>query len=351
MKAVVQYGPNFGEIEVRDVPKPQVREGDILLKVKAAGLCGSDLNFYKGRMVGAIPVIVGHEFAGEVAEVGSRVTRFRPGDRLVSDNTGYVCGTCFACSRGEYLWCENRKGLGSGMDGGFAEYVLIPEAVLSVYPNCLMRIPDGVSFEEAAILDPIANGYNAAIQQGGVMPGDSVAVFGVGPIGLSCILAARLAGARDVIAVVRKSTNQLHRDAARKYGATHIIEQETENAARVIRDITDGEGTALTLDSAGAYSLFPLAVDITRNGGKIVRLGYDWGGMGNHDLNLMTDRNISLVGHMGYNPIAWKNVLRRLSAGMIDVKSMITHRLPLVEYPEGIRLMREREAIKVIFLP
>ena len=350
MKAIVRYGLEHGQVELRHVPVPQIEEGDVLIKVKAAGLCGSDLNHYKGKTVTPVPVIIGHEFAGEIAAVGSRVTAWKVGDRVVSDNTGYVCGTCHACNTGEYLQCPNRKGLGSKMDGGFAEYVKISEPVLSVYPSCLMRIPDCISFEEAAILDPACNGYNAVVQQGGLMPGENVAVFGVGPIGLGCIAAAKVGGAVNIIAVVRKSTKDLHRNAAINMGATHIVEHDSKDAIKAIREITRGEGVALTLDSAGANELFPLSVDITRYGGKIVKLGYDWAPLG-YSLYTMTNRNISMVGHMGYNPIAWKNVIRLLEAGKISTKLTITHRLPLDRFEEGIRLMNSREAIKVIFQP
>ncbi|MHB1315190.1 MAG: zinc-dependent alcohol dehydrogenase [Christensenellales bacterium] len=350
MKAIVRYGLENGQVEMRQVPVPGIGEGDVLIRVKAAGLCGSDLNSYRGKTVVPVPVILGHEFAGEIAAVGSRVTAWKVGDRVVSDNTGYVCGTCYACNTGEYLQCPNRKGLGSKMDGGFAEYVKISEPVLSVYPSCLMRIPDCIPFEEAAILDPACNGYNAVIQQGGLTPGESVAVFGVGPIGLGCIAAAKVGGAVNIIAVVRKSTRELHRNVAQAMGATHIVEQDNGDAVKAIRDITRGEGVALTLDSAGANELFPLSVDITRLGGKIVRLGYDWAPLG-YSLNLMTNRNISLVGHMGYNPIAWKNVIRLMEAGMLGTKQTITHRLPLEQFEEGIRLMSSREAIKVVFYP
>ena len=350
MKAVVRYEDGAGKLEVRDVPVPEISDGDVLLRVMAAGLCGSDVNTYKGRSVFRGPVIIGHEFAGVVEKVGSRVTAWKAGDRVVSDNTGDVCGTCHACIRGEYLWCPNRKGLGGGIDGGFAEYVRIPEHVLNTYPACLMRIPDNVSFEEAAILDPACNGYNACIQQGGMMPGDSVAVFGAGPLSLGAISAAKAGGAVDIICLVRKSTSKAHRDVALKLGATHILESNSDDAVSEVKRITDGEGVALVLDGAGPNGLFPISVDIVRNGGKIVRIGYDWEPLG-YSLNTMTNRNISIIGHMGYNPTSWKQVLKLLSAGMIDLKSTITHTLPLTDFDRGMELMINREAIKVVFKP
>ena len=213
-----------------------------------------------------------------------------------------------------------------------------------------MRLPDKISFEEGAILDPPANGYNAAIQQGGLMPGESVAVFGAGPLSLGSITVANAAGAVDIICIVRKSTNKLHRDAAIKLGATKILEAEDENLVKTVKDMTNGEGVSMVLDGAGPNELIELAVDITRYGGKILRIGYDWSPV-NYSLNNMVNRNISLIGHMGFNPVSWRNVIRLLNADKIDVKTMITHILPLTDFFRGVDAMLSREAIKVIYKP
>lgn len=350
MTAVVRYGHGKGEMEVRRVPVPEIGDGDVLLKVKAAGLCGSDINGWKGLTKGKPGTVQGHEFAGEIAAVGKRVKDWKPGDRVVSDNSGYVCGHCHACLKGEFLECETRLGLGSRLDGGFAEYCKIDEEVLMRHSMSLMRIPPSMSFEEAAIMDPVANGYNAVITQGALELGQHVVVIGAGPLGLGCIAAASLGGAASVITLVRSSTNKLHRDTAKALGATHIIETDSGDPLAAIRDITEGEGVALTLDTAGSNSLFPLCVSCTWKGGRIVKVGYDWGGLG-HSLNEMVDKNISLIGHMGYNPTAWKYGLRLVASGRWNIKPMITQRLPLEDFAEGVALMESREAVKVVFIP
>lgn len=208
MKAVIKkdYGPF--QIEYTDIQKPQVQEYDVLIKVKAAAICGSDLGLMYGTVEGKsvpYPIVIGHEFAGEICEVGPKVTRFKPGDRVVSDNTGYVCGVCHACSSGEYLFCAERKGMGNDMDGGFAEYVKIPGDVLMTFPNCLYKIPDNVSYEAAAMMDPLCNGYKSVIQEGGLLPGQNVVVFGCGAMGLFAMNAARLGSAGKIIAVGRET--------------------------------------------------------------------------------------------------------------------------------------------------
>lgn len=352
MKAVVRLGRECGNVKLMEKPIPQIEDGDILMKVHSAGLCGSDVNCYMGKCDSQrYPVVLGHEFAGTVAAVGRRVTRWKVGDRIVSDNTGTVCGTCYACMRGEYLQCPERLGLGSGLDGGFAEYVRIPEAALAPFPNAVWKIPDSISFDEAAILDPPSNAYNALIQQSGLIPGETVAVLGVGPLGLSSVALAAAAGASRVIVLCRSATNELHKEAARKLGATHFVLLDEGDPVQAVKDLTDGEGVAITSNCAGPNSLFPLTVDITRNGGKIALTGYDWEHPLGHELCTMTDRNISLVGHMGYNPVSWRNVIRLIDAGKLDIRPMITHHMKLESFHEAVELMRARKAIKIIFHP
>lgn len=356
MKAVVKFAHGAEGIGLREKPIPEIGEGDVLIRVRAAGLCGSDVHIYKGSgelPLGRLDMVIGHEFAGDVVAVGARVKHWKTGDRVASDNTGAVCGVCNACIRGEPIHCAHRLGLGSDLDGGFAEYVRIGAEVLDIFPSCLVHLPDELSYEEAAILDPVANGYTAVVQHGGFVPGDSVAVVGVGPLGLACINAAKLAGALHIFAIVRSSTSQTHRQAAQKLGATMILEQETDDIAAIVREKTHGEGVATAFECAGPAKLIGLCAGITRNGGRVVRVGLDFGGapLQLDTINAMTFRNVSLICHNGYNPLAWRYCVDLLAAGKLNCKATITHILPLERYREGVDLMLRREAIKVIYQP
>lgn len=355
LKAVVKFAPGPEGIDLCEKPIPEIGEGDLLVKIKAAGLCGSDLHIYRdvASDLGRMGVTIGHEFSGEVVRVGQRVKYWKKGDRVSSDNTGSVCGTCHACISGEPIQCRCRLGLGSDLDGGFAEYVKIGEEVLSVFPGCLVHVPDGISFEEAAILDPLANGYCAVVQHGYFLPGESVAVVGAGPLGLSCINSAKIAGAVNIVSIVRSTTNAIHRNMAKKLGATRILESDRDDIRSIVDTLTNGEGLACVYECAGPAQLLNLCTDITRNGGKVVRVGIDFSGAdcGLSVINKMLFRNISLVGHNGYNPVSWKNCINLLGAGMLNAKDMITHVLPLEDYHKGVQLMLNREAIKVVFKP
>lgn len=353
MKAVIKkdYGPFT--VEYADFPKPEAGDNDVVFKVKAAAICGSDLGLYYGKVEGKTvdyPIVIGHEFAGEVTEVGKNVTRWKVGDRVVSDNTGYVCGTCYACGSGEYLFCAHRKGMGNDMDGGFAEYVKIPGQVLQAFPNCLYRIPDNVIFEAAAMMDPCCNGYKAVVQEGGLLPGENVVVFGVGALGLFSVIAAKNAGAGRIIIVGMTEDEKVRFPLAKRLGTTDVVIADRENAVERCREIAGEEGIPLLIDCAGAPVVLKQAIDIVRNGGKIVKIGYSKNPL-DFSLDTMALKGIVLIGHMGYDSTSWKNCLRLLEKGEVDMEALISHRLPLSQWQQGLELVKNKEATKVILLP
>lgn len=351
MKGLVKYGYGKAETEIRDVEVPQLGDEDILLEVKAAGICGSDLAFDDGGHENLLnpPVILGHEFAGVIAEKGKNVVDWEVGDRVVSENTGSVCGKCYSCSVADYLSCPSRLGLGYGMDGGFTKYVKIPGAILKRMPSCLFTIPESMSFEEAAILDPCCNAYMAIVQESRFLPGQDLAVFGVGPLGLFSVQIGRAAGAANIIVV------GLERDAerfqlAKKLGATHIVKGDVEDVYEAVMNISSGEGVPLVVDCAGVSTALEQAIEITRNGGQIVKIGYDENPLG-LSLDPVLDKSISIKGHFGYNFVSWKNTIKLAEAKMIYLKAMISHELPLSQWKVGFDLARKQKSIKVILHP
>ncbi|MDF2713233.1 MAG: alcohol dehydrogenase [Paenibacillus sp.] len=348
MKALVKYGYGQGQTELRDVPVPEIGEDDLLIEVKAAGVCGSDIGFDNGEHPEYLrpPVILGHEFAGVVHRVGHRVSGWKAGDRVVSDNTGYVCGVCYACLTADYLNCPERLGLGYGMDGGFTQYVKISGDVMRKHPSCLHAIPDSVSFEEAAILDPACNAYKAVVQESRLLPGDDVVVYGVGALGLCSIQIARLAGAANIIAVA-SSRNQARFEIARKLGATHLIRYDQEDVAEQVKHITKGEPVALVVDCAGPNSVLREAMKLVRPGGTINRVGFD-GAPPDFSLDPMVNKGIKVQGHFAYDIVSWRHCLKLLALGKLDLKSVISGTLPLAEWDRAFELTRSKQASKVI---
>lgn len=351
MKAVVRYGHGRGETEIRNVPIPEIGDDDVLLEVKAAGVCGSDISFDNGGLADLVrpPVILGHEFSGVVAAFGKNVTEWKIGERVVSDNTGKVCGKCYACGRANYLYCEQRLGLGYGMDGGFTKYVKILGETLKVFPQSLMSIPEGMSFEEAAILDPCCNGYMAVVQESRIMPGDFGAVFGVGPLGLFAIQAMKVSGASKIITIGLSQDAQRFKLAS-KLGATDVVVADKEDVLERVREITQGEYAALTVDCAGLNQVLKQAIEITRQAGQIVKIGYDERPVG-FSLDVAINKGISVKGHFGYDWISWRNSMNLITSGAIDMKSMISHTMGISDFREAFNLVKARKSIKIILYP
>lgn len=348
MLALVKYGTGPGETELKEVPVPEIGDEDLLIEIKAAGICGSDIAYDNGDHPNHLncPVILGHEFSGIVAKTGKNVKDWKVGDRVVSDNTGYVCGKCHACANGQFLSCPDRLGMGYGMDGGFTDYVKISGTLLARNPNALFAIPENVSFEEAAILDPICNAYKAVVQEGRVLPGEDIIVYGVGPLGLFAIQIAAAAGCANIIAVGLAADAERF-EIAEKYGANHIIKSDEQDVCQEVRRITKGDMAAVCIDAAGANAVMYEAVKLVQTGGRIVRIGYDKRPYA-QTLDPFTDRGVSLIGHFGYDYNSWKNVMRLLELGKVDLKGMISHHIRLEDWKKGFELVRSRKAVKII---
>ena len=250
--AVVHYALEPLAVELREIPIPKVGEGEVLLEVGAVSVCGSDVHQSRNTHSWPvnIPVVLGHEFCGTVAKLGRGVTDFREGDRVVSETAAEICGSCLLCRTGRYNLCPSRKGFGYGVDGAMAQFVRVPA-------RCLHNIPDSLPFDIACLAEPHAVAYQAMCVNTRIAPGDFVVVVGPGPIGLLCTRMAALSGASTLV-VVGLSCDRPRLEAARRLGATHTVDIETENLEEIVRDlypigadvVCDASGASATLDTA-----------------------------------------------------------------------------------------------------
>src|SRR5919199_708850 len=234
MKAVVKYGTTDGQVELREVPVPEIGPTDVLLETAAAGICGSDVEQWRHHVTYKVntPVVMGHEFCGTVREAGSEVQGFRPGDRVASETAAYICGQCPYCLTGEYNLCPTRLGFGYGLDGAFTRYVRVPA-------RCLHRIPDNVSFEHAALTEPACVTYNAIHVKSRLRPGEPVVVIGPGPIGLFAVQMCRASGA-GTIALVGTAGDGRRLAVGREVGADLAINAEESDPLPAILEATEG---------------------------------------------------------------------------------------------------------------
>lgn len=352
MKALAKYGTpsQFGSYKWIDVPESVCGDDDIIIEVKAAAICGADMKHYKVENGSdEFGSVRGHELSGEIVKIGKNVTQWKLGQRVVSDNTAHVCGVCPSCESGDFLTCSEKVnlGLGYGTNGGFTKYCKIPGEILSIHKHAIWEIPENISYEEAAILDPICNAYKAIAQRSKFLPGQNIVVFGTGPLGLFSVQIAKIMGAVNIVMVGLDDDTKVRFGVASDLGATHIVNGSQEDVVARCQEICGKDGISLVVDCAGANIVLKQAIEMCRPNGEIVRIGMGFKPV-NFCINDISMKAISIIGHMGYDTTSWRNAINLLKSGKIQVKPMITHRLGLSEWDKGFALMESKEAIKVI---
>lgn len=312
MKALVNYADGPHQVEIQDVSVPDhLGPHDILMEVKAAGVCGSDLHMYHNTQGFPVnrPVTLGHEFSGVVAEVGSAVTQFQPGDRVVSETPASVCGTCIYCRTGQYNLCPQRLGFGVLVDGAMAQYVKTREAIVH-------RIPDNVSFEKAALTEPCCVAYNAVAHHSRVRPGDYVVVFGPGPIGLLCVQIAKMFHpGRIAVVGTQRDVNRL--EIAKQFGADEVLVAENCDVVPELLAYGDGFGPDLVLDAVGVSATLKQSIDVVRPAGQITKIGWGPAPVG-FSLDPIIQKAVRLQGSFSHLYPMWEKVLVMMGKGELD---------------------------------
>jgi 2-desacetyl-2-hydroxyethyl bacteriochlorophyllide A dehydrogenase len=343
MHAVTFQAP--GEVAVEQVPEPTLTApDDALVQIAASGICGSDLHIYHGRVPVEVGFTIGHEFVGTVVEAGDEVRRVAVGDRVLG-TFHTACATCAPCIRGDYHRCAHGRTFGHGsklgdLPGAQAERLLVPRANLT-----LRRVPEGMTDDVALFAgDVMGTGYHA-VAHAGVKAGDTVAVIGLGPVGLCAIQAARASGAAQVYAI---DTVADRLAMAGRFGATplHLTEDDPKGAVRA----ATGGGVDVTVDAVGDPGPLALAVSLTRDAGVVSGIGA-YAGKGEVPLGLAWLKGLSLKLGLA-NVIAHVDrVLALMQAGILDPAPLVTRHMALAEAPEAYRAYDAREALKIVLTP
>lgn len=337
MKAAVFYGPYDIRIEERDVPK--YGKNDVLIKLRAAYVCGTDVHIYSGNFDVPAPLIIGHNYSGEIEAVGSDVRDFRQGDRVMVEPVRY-CDECFYCQMGRYNICSHRVLPGMEKDGAFAEYTAVPS-------RNAFKIPEKVSFEEAAAMEPAAVALHA-MDFAKPLIGEYVAIIGQGPMGLVQTQMARLCGLK-VIAV---DLIPYRLELAKKLGADHVVNASRSDPVKEVVGLT-GEGADIVLESSGSVKGVKLTTKLARPAGRIVIVGSSRELLkhGPNSEEILT-KELIVYGVAGS---AWKYSLAMnlVAEGKIDIKSLITHRFPLEEIKGALETARRKEknVVMVLVIP
>ncbi len=330
-------------VELRDVPVPTIGDDDVLLRVGAVSVCGSEIHQVHCTHTWpvTVPVVLGHEFGGTVAAAGRTVRGFRAGDRVVSETSAIICGECEMCRSGRYNLCPRRKGFGYGVDGAMAEYVRVPA-------RCLHHIPDSLPFELACLAEPHAVAYNAMCVNSRIRPGDLVVVVGPGPIGLLCARMAALSGANPlVVAGLRADGRRL--DAARQLGATHTVNVQDEKLDEIVRGLRL-LGADLVCDASGAGRPLEAALAIARPDGQVTKVGWSPAGT-SIDTNPIVQKNLRLQGSFSHNYPIWERVIHLLAQGLTRAETIVGMTTGLDDWRTAFDAMHDGQVIKSVLVP
>jgi len=340
MKAAVLY--NIRDIRISDVPKPKIGPSDVLIRVKACGICGTDVHFYKGEWKVKLPLIPGHEFSGVVEEVGESVKGVEEGDHVVAE-PNITCGECYYCKMSERnFFCTNLKALGVDIDGAYAEYVKVPSK--NIY-----KVPDELAFEEAAMVEPLACCVRG-LDNVGIKVGERVAIVGTGPIGMLMIQLVKMWGATKVYAM---DVLDERLKIAERLGADVVINPLTEDPREVIMKDTNGIGVDVSIEAVGSVKAIETAFNLVRRGGRLLIFGVApqeavWCVKPFE----LYDKELKVVASYR-SPFTFGRAVEIASARRVNLKPIISHIISLDEVPEIFKKIdrREKGIVKVIIKP
>lgn len=343
MNAVLFYAPENIKYENIDVKEPQ--EGEILVRVKAALTCGTDVKTYhRGHpvLIKETPSGFGHEFSGIVERIGHGVTKFQVGDRVVAANTA-PCLDCYHCRIGEYNLCENLQFL----NGAYADFITIPKQIVEINTY---KIPENVSFEEAAFVEPLANVVHG-IERTEIKEGQSVGIVGSGPIGLMLARLAKLKGAKVIVA----GRNPMKLELAHSFAGADVIidlNLEPDPVMAFKSHSLEGKGLDVAIEAVGLPEIWERMFKLVRKGGTVHLFGGCKSGTSvNIDTRTLHYDEVKVIGVFHHTPQYVKQALDLIASGHVDVKKLITHKMPLCDLEKAIKMHKGGETLKILITP
>lgn len=344
MKALVKTQKGVGHIEYIDMPEPKPGEGEVLIEVKASGICGTDIHVKHDNFPYWPPVILGHEFSGEIIELGKDCKHYKVGERVVGEPHTQHCGVCYLCRTGNVQICPEKRSPGWGIHGSMTKYLVMPEKLLH-------RIPESMSYDIAATVEPTANTVHDVIERAEIVAGDFVVVLGPGPIGLLAGLTAKAAGARHVVMVGAPADEGLRLETAKKLGFETVLNVAKDNVLDTVMDLTGGVGADMVIECSGAAPAISSTVDLIRKKGKICVIGLT----GSDTLEFPWKKAAFKVADihfcMSTSYTSWDRAINLIAKGLIPAEKVITHVMPLDEWEKAFDIAEKQEGLKIILKP
>jgi L-iditol 2-dehydrogenase len=341
MQAVMKIAHGAGQVALREIDAPQPAPGQVLLAVRAAGICGTDIHIYHDEFPTRPPVVMGHEVAGEVVALGDGAPAELLRRRVTTETYFATCGACRFCLDGRPNLCQQRRSIGSAVNGGFAPYLVVPA-------RNLHQLPDAVGFRAGALTEPLACVVHGVLEQARVGPGDTAVIAGPGAIGLLTLQVVRAAGARALVLGTAADAPRL--DLARELGAEQALRVDTDDAARAVADLTGGAGADVVYECAGAGPAAQQLLGLVRRGGRYVQIGLfsapvAW------DLNQLCYKELTVTGSNASTPSAWRTAIQLMAAGAVRTEPLVSHRFQLAQWADAFATFEARAGVKLIFEP
>lgn len=342
MRALVKESIEPGHFSMHDLPMPIPGKDQVRIKIVRAGICQTDWVYInQGGFALKPPVVLGHEIAGIVDEVGEGVEGFEIGQRVLTQTTYHVCGKCRFCKQGLYNHCAERKGLGSAQNGGFAEYVV-------TWKGSVMALPEEITFDQAACVEPMACGVHAMAERCPVYVNDVVVVMGPGTIGLGVAQVAKAQGGIVVVAGLTADRPRL--DAALKMGIDRVVDIQTEDLEAIVKEMTDGFGADVVVEATGNVKAVDTAMKVVRRRGRFVPMGVFTTPI-DIDFHNIKKKELDVYGSHAQVPTAWETTLKMLQNGKLSTDLIVTHVFPLTEWEKAFETVSRKEGIKILLDP
>lgn len=359
MHGLVLY-PN-GQFQLEDVPVPQIGHNpfsphDVLIEVAYCGICGSDIHKWKDKDRHGVkgpskPVVSGHEMAGTVVEVGSGVTDFKPGDRVVGEIVTFYCGKCINCRTGRINICANMKPSDQRIHyisgGAFAKYVVWPE-------RHLHHLPESIGLKEAVLIEPTAGSFHSLIERMDLKAGESLVIMGPGARGLILLQIAKAVGASPVIVTGLTRDEKIRLALAKEFGADAVVNVEKENLLEIVKQMTNGIGADVVVENTGSPKAVEDTLDLARSGGRILISG---GGIRGGitaalDTYKIIVKELDLKGEISHLWTSWRNALNLVAQGKVNIKPLVSHVFSLKDWEKAFDLAAtSAEALRVALVP
>jgi L-iditol 2-dehydrogenase len=343
MKALVKYEKGIGKMEIREVPMPVPGPGEVLIRIEAVGICGTDLKIQNDHFIYNPPVILGHEFSGKVESLGEGVRQWSIGDPVVSEQHTRACGHCRYCLTGKRQFCHAKRSPGYLIDGAFTEYIAIPASLLHL-------MPAGMTFEQAAVIEPMAVAAYGILGRCGIEPEDYVVILGSGPIAMLAVQMVRAEGASRILVTGIEADEKTRFAAAMDFGAYKTVNTIHEDPVQIVMADTDGWGADVVIDLSGAPSAIVQGLEMLRRDGRFCALGLPAG-----DVPIPWTKAalkaIRLIFSFSSDYESWERCLSMIKLGKIRLERFTSDVYPLDQWEEAFARASSGAALKVIIKP